>query len=396
MPTSDLDADQRLMRSFAARDAGAADVLYRRFAGRIYGLGLVMLGNDAAAQDLVQDTFVKLWRSAERYDRSRGKLETWVLLMARSLAIDAIRRRVLEVRTLEHVDWPTEANQAPGPDDRAATLDLTDRAKHAMLSLPLEQRAALELAYLGGKTSVEISDLEGIPGGTAKTRIRAALMRLRELLAADIESTRGGTVTTCDDVRPLLPEVALGTAADPDDLVVRRHLRGCGACRRELEALQDGLGVFGSTLERPAPPELRDRVSAVLAEEWAEEPPKRGRTLSTRAWRVAVAASLALAFVAAAFGAIQLGRARDAREDATSYRTVLATLGGTGFKVGTLEASDRETGRRERRGLRVQPRPVLRRGLRPDPRALGARISPRITERRDDLGSGADRIRRRR
>ncbi len=146
-------------------------------------------------------------------------------------------------------------------------------------------------------------------------------------------------MTTCDDVRPLLPEVALGTAADSDDLVVRRHLRGCGACRRELEALQDGLGVFGSTLERPAPPELRDRVSAVLAEEWAEEPPKRGRILSTRAWRVAVAASLALAFVAAAFGAIQLGRARDAREDATSYRTVLATLGGTGFKVGTLEAA---------------------------------------------------------
>ena len=192
MPSSDLDADQRLMRSFAARDQGAADTLYRRFAGRIYGLGLVMLGSDAAAQDLVQDTFVKLWRSADRYDRSRGKLETWVLLMARSLAIDAIRRRVLEVRTLEHVDRPTEADQEPGPDDRAATIDLTDRARQAMSSLPTEQRAALELAYLGGKTSAEISDLEGIPVGTAKTRIRAALLRLRELLAADIESTRGG------------------------------------------------------------------------------------------------------------------------------------------------------------------------------------------------------------
>src|SRR5512132_616598 len=102
--SKELDDDQRLMRSFAARDPGAADVLYRRFAGRIYGLGLVMLGNDAAAQDLVQDTFVKLWRSAERYDRTRGKLETWVLLMARSLAIDSIRRRVLDARTLEQID----------------------------------------------------------------------------------------------------------------------------------------------------------------------------------------------------------------------------------------------------------------------------------------------------
>ncbi|HJQ72963.1 MAG TPA: sigma-70 family RNA polymerase sigma factor [Actinomycetota bacterium] len=192
MPPDERDADQRLMRSFAARDVGAAEVLYQRFAGRIYGLGLVMLGNEAAAQDLVQDTFVKLWRNADRYDRSRGKLETWVLLMARSLAIDAIRRRVLEVRTLEAADRPTEADQGPGPDERAVTVDLTDRARRAMSSLPAEQRAALELAYLGGKTSAEISDLEGIPVGTAKTRIRAALLRLRDLLASDIESARGG------------------------------------------------------------------------------------------------------------------------------------------------------------------------------------------------------------
>ena len=190
--SKELDADQRLMQSFAARNPDAADTLYQRFAGRIYGLGLVMLGNEAAAQDLVQDTFVKLWRNADRYDRSRGKLETWVLLIARSLAIDAIRRRVLEVRTLESADRPTEVDQGPGPDERAVTVDLTDRARRAMSSLPAEQRAALELAYLGGKTSAEISDLEGIPVGTAKTRIRAALLRLRDLLASDIESARGG------------------------------------------------------------------------------------------------------------------------------------------------------------------------------------------------------------
>ena len=185
MTTSQPEPDQRLMRSFAARDPLAADALYQRFAGRIYGLGLVMLGNDAAAQDLVQDTFVKLWRSAERYDRSRGKLETWVLLMARSLAIDAIRRRVLEARTLEQIDRPREADEAPGPDEQAVTHDLTERAQRAMAALPPEQRAALELAYLGGKTSAEISDLEGIPVGTAKTRIRAALLRLRDQMSSE-------------------------------------------------------------------------------------------------------------------------------------------------------------------------------------------------------------------
>jgi RNA polymerase sigma-70 factor (ECF subfamily) len=185
MSTTQPEPDQRLMRSFAARDPLAADALYQRFAGRIYGLGLVMLGSDAAAQDLVQDTFVKLWRSAERYDRSRGKLETWVLLMARSLAIDAIRRRVLEARTLEQIDRPREADEAPGPDEQAVTHDLTERAQRAMAALPPEQRAALELAYLGGKTSAEISDLEGIPVGTAKTRIRAALLRLRDQMSSD-------------------------------------------------------------------------------------------------------------------------------------------------------------------------------------------------------------------
>jgi RNA polymerase sigma factor (sigma-70 family) len=182
-----VDADQRLMRSFAQRDPAAAEILYRRFAGRIYGLGLVMLGNDAAAQDLVQDTYVKLWRSADRYDRSRGALETWVLLIARSLAIDAIRRRVLEARTLERSEPPPQADQEPGPDDRAVTRDLTEQARRAMAQLPPEQRAALELAYLGGKTSTEISDLEGIPVGTAKTRIRAALLRLREAMAPETE-----------------------------------------------------------------------------------------------------------------------------------------------------------------------------------------------------------------
>jgi hypothetical protein len=147
-----------------------------------------------------------------------------------------------------------------------------------------------------------------------------------------------GTVTTCDDIRPLLPEVALGTAVDSDDLGVRRHLRGCGSCRRELEALQDGLGVFGSTLERPAPPELRDRVVTVLADEWADEKTTRVRVLpAPRGWRIAVAASISFAVLAATFGLIQLSRARDEARDAASFRTVLGTLGGTGFKVGTLQ-----------------------------------------------------------
>ena len=178
--TREPDNDAALMRAFASRDRAAADLLYDRFASRIYGLGIVMLGNDAAAQDLVQDTFVKLWRNADRYDTTRGKLETWILLIARSTAIDSLRRRVLEARSLEATGRPREADPAAGPEELAETGDMVARARHAMKQLSGEQRAALELAYFGGKTSTEVAELEGIPVGTAKTRIRTALLRLRE------------------------------------------------------------------------------------------------------------------------------------------------------------------------------------------------------------------------
>jgi RNA polymerase sigma-70 factor, ECF subfamily len=76
MRSREPESDAALMRAFSRRDVRAADTLFERFASRIYGLGIVMLGNEAAAQDLVQDTFVKVWRNAERYDTSRGRLET--------------------------------------------------------------------------------------------------------------------------------------------------------------------------------------------------------------------------------------------------------------------------------------------------------------------------------
>jgi RNA polymerase sigma-70 factor, ECF subfamily len=188
MRTREPESDAALMRSFAARDERAADLLYGRFSSRIYGLGIVMLGGDAAAQDLVQDTFVKLWRNAEKYDTSRGKLETWVLLVARSLAIDALRRRVLEARSLEATGKPHETDPSAGPEELVETGDLADRARRAMRRLTPEQRVALELAYFGGRTSAEVAEMEGIPVGTAKTRIRSALLRLREAMSEEQRS----------------------------------------------------------------------------------------------------------------------------------------------------------------------------------------------------------------
>jgi RNA polymerase sigma-70 factor (ECF subfamily) len=179
-------SDAELMRAFARRDPGAAEDLYSRFAPRIFGLGLVMLGNPGHAEDLVQDTFVKLWRNVDSFQPTRGSLDTWVLLMARSLAIDSIRRRVLEARILA-THHEEETSPEPGPDVQAETMDLADRAKRAMASLSPSQRAALELAYFGGKTSAEVAELEGVPVATAKTRIRSGLIKLREALEVEHE-----------------------------------------------------------------------------------------------------------------------------------------------------------------------------------------------------------------
>ena len=185
MRTTPDPSDIELMSAFAARDEHAADALYDRFASRIFGLGIVMLGSDRDAQDLVQDTFVKLYRNAERFDPGRGRLETWVLLTARSLAIDALRRRVTETRTFAQQGIPREDDPSPGPEDRAVVADLAGRARRAMDHLSPEQRSAVELAYFGGRTTAEVAALEGIPQGTAKTRLRAALLKLRDEMARE-------------------------------------------------------------------------------------------------------------------------------------------------------------------------------------------------------------------
>jgi RNA polymerase sigma-70 factor (ECF subfamily) len=184
--------DGELMRAFARRERAAAETLYRAYAPRIYGLGLAMLGLPSAAEDLVQDTMVKAWRNAGRFDSARGSLDTWMLKMARNLAIDALRRRVLERR---HVAADDEAAaEAPdpsvGPAESAEATDLLGRARAAMAGLAPEQRAVLELAYFGGRTAAEAAEIEGIPLGTAKTRIRRGLLRLRAELGEQAEADR--------------------------------------------------------------------------------------------------------------------------------------------------------------------------------------------------------------
>ncbi len=177
------DADASLMVALLRKEPAAADALYTRYASRIYGLGLVLLRNKTDAEDLVQDTFLKVWRTRSRFDASRGSLDVWILLIARSLAIDLLRRRNLETRNLSSEPSHSEVSVEPGPERYAEHRDITQRARKAMDRLPSGQRSAIKLAYLGERSSTQVAELEGIPLGTVKSRIRLGIATLRKTLS---------------------------------------------------------------------------------------------------------------------------------------------------------------------------------------------------------------------
>jgi len=177
------DADASLMGALLRKEPAAADALYTRYASRIYGLGLVLLRNKTDAEDLVQDTFLKVWRTGSRFDPRRGSLDVWILLIARSLAIDLLRRRTQETRNLSFEPTRQEVSDEPGPEWYAEHRDLFQRARKAMDRLPSGQRSAVELAYLGQRSSTQVAELQDIPLGTAKSRIRMGVATLRRALS---------------------------------------------------------------------------------------------------------------------------------------------------------------------------------------------------------------------
>jgi anti-sigma factor RsiW len=141
---------------------------------------------------------------------------------------------------------------------------------------------------------------------------------------------------TCDEVRELLPEHLLGTLDGPEDLEVRRHLRGCAGCRADMTALSDGVEWFARAAhDRPPPPELRERVMTTLEQEWRDAESLQPET--RRSPWFARAAALVAIVAALGWGLSQTHRADIAATDAASYQRVLSTLGGKEFRVGTLE-----------------------------------------------------------
>ena len=147
-------------------------------------------------------------------------------------------------------------------------------------------------------------------------------------------------MTTCDGVRERAAEHVLGTLSDDDDRIVRRHLRGCAACRSEVHDLSDGLGLFARAAhDREPPPELQDRVRAVLQEEWRDLDEPRGAQRRPAWMLVAAAATVLLLIASVSVAVIQTRHAQVAAAGAQSYDRLLQTLGGKDFRLGELTPS---------------------------------------------------------
>jgi RNA polymerase sigma-70 factor (ECF subfamily) len=171
--------DSELARRVAARDRAAFLALYDRYAGRVYGLCLRMLQDPAAAEEVSQETFLKLWARAGQFDSSRGALVSWLLTIARRNALDQFRREARRPR-LQPDDSEEGLNRIPDPSSESEEARWGS-LRLALQELPVEQRSAIELAYYQGMSHREIAEFMDIPLGTVKTRIRLGMQRLRSL-----------------------------------------------------------------------------------------------------------------------------------------------------------------------------------------------------------------------
>ena len=164
------------------RDAHAFATLYDRHARAAYSLAYRMMGERQAAEDLVQDAFLKLWRGASSYRPERGNVRSWLLAIVHNQAIDQIRSSASRRRTQEKVEASAPRFQPSEAFAESWRNARRDQVREALRSLPEEQLRVLELSYFGGFKHAEIAELLGLPLGTVKGRMRLGLQKLRGLL----------------------------------------------------------------------------------------------------------------------------------------------------------------------------------------------------------------------
>lgn len=180
------DSDALLAARLAAGDEFALAEVFDRFAPDVYRAAFVVLRNDAAAQDIVQDVFVELWRHPDRYDPALGRFPTYLVVIARRRAVDVVRSEVRRVVRQDRSCHAAAAQSAPSPSEEVIASNVADAVRAAVRLLPDSQRRIVELAYFSGLTYREAAKVAGIPEGTAKSRVRLALAKLESMLDSSL------------------------------------------------------------------------------------------------------------------------------------------------------------------------------------------------------------------
>jgi RNA polymerase sigma-70 factor (ECF subfamily) len=168
-------SDKELVSQVHAGDQNAMGALYDRYSPLVYAVGLRVLADSAAAEDVLQEVFTQLWRNPPKFDASRGSLGAWLAVIARNRAIDALRKRRYE-SDIEDIVVSVEPDLASAIDRSRAAKNVRD----VLNGMHPAQRQALEMAFFEGLTHTEIAAKIGEPLGTIKTRIRAGLLALRK------------------------------------------------------------------------------------------------------------------------------------------------------------------------------------------------------------------------
>jgi RNA polymerase sigma-70 factor (ECF subfamily) len=177
--------DDDLATRLVAADADALRETYRRFAPAVFGLALRILHDNALAEDVTQDVFVRLWEQPSRFDPTRGPLRAYLLAMTHSRAIERIRKEESQRR---RVDAVAQLAASDGHDDPAALVTASRdglAVRRALAALPDDQRVAIELAYFEGLSYREVADRLDEPEGTVKYRIRAGMRKMKAAMQAD-------------------------------------------------------------------------------------------------------------------------------------------------------------------------------------------------------------------
>lgn len=178
--------DIPLLEKIAKLDQVALSELYDRYASVLYALSFKILGSAEEAEEVVLDVFSQVWRTAGRYDAQRGRVDTWLFMLARSRSLDRLRalQRLTKAATASMDAAKVESGSLANLEENLLISERRTQVLAALSKLPPEQRQVLELAYYKGLTQVEIAAQTGKSLGTVKTRIRLGLSKLRKALSS--------------------------------------------------------------------------------------------------------------------------------------------------------------------------------------------------------------------